>query len=157
MKIFLLSILSIMFIMVPLSACADVTKACQVVGSEINPTEAQASDNFINLMDGTSSVVQASEDSFVAPIELLVSDITAKVDVAPGANDSYVIYFVADAVRVPGLTCTISGTGTECNTGNDSALIAAGERLTLAIDGGEGAGDPAAAASIEVTACVRRS
>lgn len=157
MRLFLSSLLIALFVLAPVPSFADTTKACQVVGTEFNPTEAQATDDFIKLSDGTTGTTQTGEDIFIAPVELIVSDITAVVDVAPGANDSYVIYFVADAVRVGGLTCTISGTGKVCNTGNDEAIIAAGSRMTIAIDGGEGAGDPATAASIEVSACIRKS
>ncbi len=157
MRLFFCSILITLLSLATLPALADVSYACHVVGSEINPTESQATDDFLNLMDGTTGTTQTGEDIFVAPVELLVSDINATVDVAPGANDSYVIYFVADTVRVVGLTCTISGTGTTCNTGTDQGLIAAGARVTLAVDGGEGAGDPAAAASLELSACIRKS
>lgn len=158
MKAFFSSLILVLFVLSPLQAFADVTKACQVVGSEIDPTEGKTTDNFIKLSDGTTGTTQASEDIFVAPVELIVSDITALVDVAPGANDSWVVYFVADGTRVGGLTCEIAGaSAVTCNSGNDEAIIAAGARMTLAIDSGEGTGDPAAAASFEVSACIRRS
>lgn len=159
MRLFLSSLLIlVLFVLAPVPSFADVTKACQVVGSEFNPTEAQGTDDFIKLSDGTTGTTQTGEDIFIAPVELIVSDINVTVDVAPGANDSYVIYFVANATRVGGLTCTIAGaSAVTCNTGNDEAVIAAGSRITLAVDTGEGAGDAATAASIEVSACIRRS
>ncbi|MEE8386883.1 MAG: hypothetical protein V3S01_13295 [Dehalococcoidia bacterium] len=154
MKRFILAALAALMIATP--ALADRSGACQVVGSEINPTEARATDDFIKLSDGTTGTTQTGEDIFVAPIELRLSDIRATVDVAAGANDTYAIYFVSDAVRVTGLTCGFGGASdVTCYSGMQSAVVPAGSRLTLAIDTGEGTGDPAAAASIEVSACIR--
>ncbi len=157
MRLFLCSILITLFACSPGLVFADETKACHVVGSEINPTEARTTDNFINLLDGTTGTTQTGEDLFVAPAELHVSDIRAKTIDAPGAGDSWVVYFVADATRVPGVTCTISETGTTCDSGTGAGLVARGARLTLAVDSGEGGSDPSPTGSIEVSACIRRS
>jgi len=156
MKLFLSLLLAVAFF-APVSALADATEACHVVGGTINPTETQGTNDDIDLFDGTSNAVVTNSDNMVAPVDLIAYDLTVTVSTAPLGTDEWVIYFTADGTRVLGLTCSIFGTTqTTCHTGRDFAVIPAGAKLTLAVDSLEGTSAPAVSADMRVFACLRR-
>ena len=137
-------------------AMADDTKACAPLYLEINPTEAQATDDFVNLTDGTIGTTFAAEDDAVAPADIVVSDISAVIDVAPGANDSWRIY-VTDGVNGARSSryCEIADTNTSCHAAAD-VVVAGRDVWAITVDSGEGAGVPATSATLKISACVRK-
>jgi hypothetical protein len=133
-------------------ALADVG-SCFIVSNAINPTEAGATNDIINLADGSFGTSHNSDDEFVAPVRVEATNLRVDVDVAPGAGDIWLVTLYADSVAT-GLTASITGTGTSAASGTSGATIAAGQDLTLLIDSSTGAGDPAAAAEIRFSFCL---
>ena len=143
------------FAFLPLTAFADSDRECHAVGQAINPTEAGATNDFINLTDGTFGTTHAAEDEFLVPVNMVAWGIRAKVDVAPTGTDTWDIILVDDGVESV-LQCEIIGTATTCTDTSfeHRPVIAAGSTLTLMVDSGNGATDPAAAAEILVSVCL---
>lgn len=136
---------------------ADSDRECQVISDSFNPTEAGATDDFLNLTDGTFGTTAAAEDEFVVPIDMVVWGLSAEVDVAPGGTDTYDIAIVDDGTLTI-VVCEILGTATTCQS--DETLlheVAAFSDLTVVVDTGNGAGDPDAAAEIRVAFCLERN
>jgi hypothetical protein len=152
---FITTILAILAIAVP--ALADSDLDCQVVAEAINPTEAQATDDWINLTDGSFSTTVADEDEWTAPVDLVAWGLRATVDVAPAGTDTWDIYLVEVATNTT-LHCEILGTATSCTDTSFAhrPVIEAGNGLTVVVDSGDGASDPAAAAELTVSFCVSR-
>ena len=142
---------------IPGLAFADDDLDCQVVAEAINPTELQATDDYINLTDGTFDTTAAAEDEFIVPNDVVVWGIRADVDVAPGASDEWQVVVVDDGTETR-VECAITGTGTSCaNTDpSDRVTVAAGSDLTVLVDGDNGAGDPAAAGELRVAFCISK-
>lgn len=148
---FILSVLAVVAFALP--AFADSDLDCQVVSETINPTEAQATDNYINLTDGTFNTTAAAEDEFIVPVEVKVWGLFADIDVAPTTGDTWDIYVVDDGVNTL-VTCEIEGTATSCQNVNNVATVAAGSDLTILVDSGDGAGVPATAGELRVGFCI---
>ena len=148
-------LLAALFIAAP--AFADAEKGCGVISNAINPTEAQATDDYVNLTDGTFGTTAAAEDEFIVPVKSTVSNLWAEVDVAATANDSWIISVMDDGVTT-GVTCTITGASqVTCASDEFSyGIVEAGSDLTVLIDSGEGAGVPATAAELRFGFCVSR-
>jgi len=148
-------LLAALFVAVP--AFADADKNCSVISDTINPTEAQATDDYINLTDGTFGTTAAAEDEFIVPVKSRVSNLWVEVDVAATANDSWIVSVMDDGVTT-GVTCTITGaTQTDCASDEFSyGVVDAGSDLTVLVDSGEGAGVPATAAELRFGFCVSR-
>ncbi len=128
--------------------------ACQVIANAINPTEAGATNDIINLADGSFSATAADEDEFVVPVLSEATSLRVDVDVAPTADDTWLIS-LADDGTVTGLACSITGaTDTSCTSGNLGATIAAGSDLTVIVDSSTGTADPAAAAELRFSFCL---
>ena len=140
-------------------AMADRQDDCQaVVSFEFNPTEAGATDDYVNLVDGGSSATIADEDAYVTPsLVLHASHLFASVDVAPTADDTWQFTLVDDGVSTI-LTCDITGaTDTTCeNTDYGSvARIEKNSKLTVLVDSSTGLADPAIAAVAQVSFCLQ--
>jgi hypothetical protein len=132
-------------------ALAD--RECTPVAVWINPTEAGATNDFINLVDSTAGTTDAAEDAWVAPRRFEANNLRASVDVAPGAgvDDWKITLYVAGAAT--GLTCSIDETATACSD-FDGATIPAGSDATVLVDSSGAAADPAAAAELLVSFCL---
>jgi len=153
MRIFVLALVAI-FIASP--ALAADKRDCQIISNAINPTEAGATDDYVNLADGTFSATVADEDEFVVPTPVSVWGLWADVDVAPSANDTWAISVVDDGTATV-VTCSITGTDTSCaSDGFTAATVAGGSDLTVLIDSSTGTADPDAAAEIRFGFCVSR-
>ena len=140
---------------------ADVTStACSSIESvEYNPTEAGATDDYVNLMLSglTSSAFSATEtdqDMFMVPRDMIARDLRAEVNAAPGVgNDAWVITLRDDAASST-LTCTIDEAATNCSdTTNAPALVAGSKLDILVISSGPGA-DPNTAATMNISFCL---
>lgn len=156
MRIFILALTAI-FLAVP--AFADSDRDCQVVAEAINPTETQATDDFVNLTDGTFSAVAgvAGEDEFIVPVDVKVWGLSVDVDVAPTADDTWLVSVFDDAATTL-VTCSITGaTDTSCENMSNVATIAKGSDLMVVVDSGTGTGDPAAAAEIRFAFCISKN
>ncbi len=89
MKRFILAALAALLLAAP--ALAD-TYQCSTISDAFNPTEAGATDDIVNLTDGTFSATAADEDEYIVPVKTKVSNLFFDVDVAPGANDIYLLH-----------------------------------------------------------------
>jgi hypothetical protein len=132
-------------------ALADVG-SCYIVSNAINPTEAGATDDIINLADGSFSATAANEDEFVVPVRVEATNLRVDVDVAPSANDTWLISVADDGTATP-LSCSITGTATSCASFS-GATLAAGSDVTVIVDSSTGTADPDAAAEIRFSFCL---
>ena len=143
---FLAILLTVLFLAVP--AFADEDKGCGLIGWSVNPTEAGATDDFVNLTDGTFSTTAAAEDELIVPFKVKLHNLIVDVNTAPTVNDTWQMTVMADGVAT-GLTCDISGaTAVSCSTGFLYGVADAGADLTLLIDSDTGTGDPATTMSV---------
>ena len=151
MRFILISLLAL-FIAGP--AFADSDRECQVISNAIDPTEAGATDDYINLADGSFSATVADEDEFIVPTNVKVWGLAVTVDVAPTADDTWAITIVDDGVAT-GVTCSITGASdVSCNDFSNVASVASGSDLTVLVDSSTGLADPAAAAEIRFGFCI---
>lgn len=135
-------------------AFADSDKDCAPVSVNINPTETQATDDYINLTDETISTTAAAEDEFIVPLNVKVHSLRVDVDAAPVGTDRWDIFVVDDGTSTA-VTCTITGAATTCeSTLSAVASVAKGSDLTVLVDSGLGASDPALAAEMRISFCV---
>jgi hypothetical protein len=109
------------------------TLGTMFLGSDINPTEFDFTNDFINLVDGTTDSIEASEDVFVVPINVIASHLFAAVDVAPGAGKDRWTISVSDDGVDTALSCQIDELATSC-TSNNATVITAGSRLTIHVN-----------------------
>ena len=152
---FIVATLAALLIAVP--ALADNDVECNVVTATIDPTEAGATDDFINLVDGTFGTTEASDDEYLVPQPLKAWGLFVEVDVAPTVDDEWTIILRDDAADSV-VSCVITGAAaTTCGSGEFTvAEIAQGSRLAVQIDSSTGTADPAAAAEISVSFCLDR-
>jgi hypothetical protein len=146
----LVALVAALFIAGPALADRD---SCQLVSNALDPTEAGATNDIINLADGTFGTSHNSDDEFMVPVRVEATDLYLEIDVAPGAGDIWVATLYADSVAT-GLTASISGTAIFGQSGTSGATIPAGADLTLLLDSSTGATDPAAAAEIRFAFCL---
>jgi hypothetical protein len=119
----------------------------------INPTEAQATNDFINLIDNTINTTDAAEDDYIIPVAITVHSLLVDVDVAPGAGDQWAITLNDDGATTA-VTCAIADTTTTCNSAALTAAVAAGSDMTILVSSAGGASDPTAAAQMRVSFCM---
>ena len=130
------------------------TLCLQFVTVEINPTEAGATDDFINLVDNTFSTTETDEDMFLVSTAVKIDNLRVEVDVAPGAgNDDWKVTVRDDAASST-LTCAIDETATNCNDAVGAATVAANSKLDILVDSSGGAADPTAAAVMTISFCI---
>lgn len=130
------------------------TGCLTVLAASINPTEASATNDFVNLLDNTISTTEANENLFTVPIAMVAHSLKATVDVAPGAgNDPWAIT-VRDDVASSTITCTIDEAAVTCDSGALRANIAAGSRLAVLVSSAGGDSDPDAAARLDISFCL---
>ena len=142
----------VLFSAVP--AFADSNRDCAPISETINPTETQATDDYINLTDGTFGTTAAAEDEFIVPVNVDVWGLRVDIDAAPTGTDTWDIYVVDDGTATT-VDCRITGSATTCeSTLDEVATLAKGSDLTVLVDSGNGTSDPAAAAEIRVAFCV---
>src|SRR3990167_5583562 len=139
----------------------DVTStACSSIESvEYNPTEAGATEDYVNLMlsgltSSDFSATETDQDMFMVPRDMIARDLRAEVNAAPGVgNDAWVITLRDDAASST-LTCTIDEAATNCSdTTNAPALVAGSKLDILVISSGAGA-DPNTAATMNIAFCL---
>lgn len=133
---FLVSLLVVLLTASPAFAGRKIAQACSPVAVLINPTDTQSLD-CVNLIDNTAtnnatlSTCHTSEDWFVAPADLRVSNLRVLADTAPGTTGGTDTRTVSLAWDPPGATalaastvmsCTLSGTATTCGTTSDTAV-----------------------------------
>mgnify|MGYP000184432191 CR=1 FL=1 len=135
-------------------AFADRDRSCGPISETVNPTEARATNDYINLTDGTIGTTAAAEDEYVIGTKAVFWGLYADVDVAPGSGDMWDVTVVDDGTATR-LTCRISGTATNCSTTSDVEIVMAkGSDVTVLVSSASGASDPDAAAEIRVGFCV---
>lgn len=124
-----------------------------VISVEVNPTEAGATVDFINLVDNTFSATETDEDMFQVPVNVAARSMYVEVDAAPGVgNDDWKIALRDDGAN-SALTCAIDESSTSCIAAG-FANIAAGSKLNIAVDSSGPDADPATAASLNVSFCL---
>lgn len=146
---FLITLVAALFLAGPAFADSDVD--CYPISILMNPTEAGATDDYVNWQDGTFGTSEGADDHWTAPAEMRVHSLSAKFATAPGSGDTWTVSVVDDATAV--LTCTVSGTATEC-INNDTRTIAKGSGMTFLITSDAGATDPTASAEVELRTCL---
>ncbi len=130
------------------------TLCLQVVSVEINPTEASATNDFINLVDNSFSTTEGDENMFRMPVAGIAHNLSVLVDVAPGAgNDDWKIT-LRDDVASSTLTCTIDETATVCVDTANAPTLAITSLLAILVDSSGGDADPTAAAAITISFCL---
>lgn len=131
------------------------SSACtSIVTAAVNPTEAGATTDYVNLVDNTFSATEADEDMFTVPASLIAANLYAEADVAPGVgNDAWVVTLRADGSDTP-LTCQIDESATTCNNGG-TANVNSGQKLTVSIVSSGPDSDPSAAGEIALSFCLR--
>lgn len=136
----------------PSVALADSDKACAPISETINPTEAQATNDYINLTDGTFGTTAAAEDEFVIGAQVQFHSLYADVDAAPGGTDKWTVTVVDDGTATL-LSCNITGSQTSCSNTSNVVTMAAGSDITVLVSSANGTGDPDTAAEIRVGFC----
>lgn len=125
-----------------------------VLAASINPTEASATNDFVNLLDNTISTTEANENLFTVPLDMVAHSLKATIDVAPGAgNDPWAITVRDDAADST-LTCTIDETAVTCADTTHRAAIVAGSKLAILVSSAGGDSDPTAAARLDISFCL---
>ncbi len=136
-------------------AAADLSNSLclQVVSGEFNPTEAGATNDYLNFVDNTFSATESAENMWAAPIAGVLSNLFAEIDVAAGAgNDSWTITIRDDGGGTI-VTCDIDEAATSCTDVANTVAISAGENITVEVDSSGGAADPDAAAVLSISFC----
>ena len=119
----------------------------------INPTEASATDDFVNLIDNTIGTTDGAEDDFIVPVAMTAGSLKVDVDVAPGAgNDPWAITLV-EAGSATTVTCTIDEAATTCDSAALTDAIAAGADMTVQVSSAGADADPTAAAQMRISFC----
>lgn len=125
-----------------------------IYGARGNPTEAQGTDDYMNLVAGTMSTTEADEDVLKVGARVTCFDhIACEVDVAPGSGDQWTVTLRDDGASTA-LNCDIVDTNTTCTDGDAKVCPAAGSRLNLLASSADGASNPDAAASLHCGICV---
>ena len=139
-------------------AMADDDLDCQVVAKAVNPTEAGATDDYINLTDGSISATVTAQDEFTVSVDMIGHSLRVDVNAVASVNDIWLISVVDDSV-VTLLSCSITGTSA-LSCADDSFIghheFEAGSDITVLIDSSTGTGDPATAAEMRVSFCLSR-
>ena len=136
-------------------------RACtSVIAGFLNPTETQATDDALNLVDNTitSNATPATalnaEDEWVAPVSMVISNLRVSDVTDPGAaGDIWQITVYDDSVATV-LTCDVTNGNTECTDVANSVLVTAGEDLVVFVDSSTGSTDPAASGNMRVSFCL---
>jgi hypothetical protein len=129
----------------------------QIVSGFLNPTEAGATDDFLNLVDNTRGAADADEDEFVVPVAMVAHSLKVSDVTDPGgAGDTWDITVMDDGVATA-LTCTVANTETACSDVANTPTIAADSDMTVLVDSGNGASDPDASANMRISFCLRPS
>jgi hypothetical protein len=154
MRTFILALVAL-FLAVP--ALAD-DKNCSVISAAINPTEAGATDDWINLVDSSFDTTNAAADAFIVPFAGRISEFTARVDVAPTADDSWDIYVSVNGTTAATsvITCEILGASAVTCISSQSVSVSRGDDITVLVDSDDGTADPAAAAELSVSLCLTK-
>lgn len=109
----------------------------RIITAGLLPTTTQGTNDYINLTDHTKSSVESSESTFRVPINMKAHDLHVFVDTAPGGTDTWKTTLRDDAADTT-LTCTITGTETECFDDEEVPSIDSGSILTLVVDSSDG-------------------
>lgn len=124
---------------------------CAVVSAFVNPIETGVI-YYDLLTHSAPSNNEANENGWLPPIDMIASNISAKVDVAPGSGKSWIITLRADLADLsPSLTCTIADLETTCENLSTETTLAALSETTIEV---EGINTPAASAEILLSLCV---
>ncbi len=131
------------------------TTCMMVIAEALNPTEAGATDDFLNLTDGTFSATETDEDEFTISAAMVASTLRVDIATAPGVgNDDWSIFVNDDGVATA-LTCVISEANTSCTDASNTPTIAAGSDITVLIDSAVGGGaDPTGTLEMRIAFCL---
>ena len=123
----------------------------------VDPTEADATDDFLDLEDHAGSTTEANEDNYLVGIARTANRIRCVVDVAPGAgNDDWKMTLrsgVAGALSATTLTCNIDEVATSCDATVSGVTVGPDEVVTVDIDSSGPGANPAAAALMTCSIC----
>jgi hypothetical protein len=124
-----------------------------VVAVFIDPTEAGATDDYINLIDSTFNTSDAAEDEFTVSVAMYANHLRVSDVTDPGAaGDIWQITVMDDGAKTA-LTCDIGNGETSC-TDTGEVSVGAGSDMTVMVDSGTGSTDPAASGNMRVTFCL---
>lgn len=124
-----------------------------VVAVFINPTEAGATDDYINLVDSSIGTTDAAEDEFVVPAAMRANNLSVTDVTDPGAAGDIWEVTLMDDGAATALTCNVGNGETSCTDTTNNPSIAAGSDLTIRVDSST-ATDPDASANMRVAFCL---
>jgi hypothetical protein len=126
-----------------------------VVAVAIDPTTASPT-QFVNLVDNTTGLTEASDDFYVTPIDLVAHSLRVLSPTAPGAGQDPWVVTLRDDAAATALSCTIDETATSCTDVSDLVSIAAGSKLTVSISATGADADPTDTAELAISFCTNQ-
>ncbi len=124
-----------------------------IVSVFINPTEAGATDDYINLVDSSFGTTDAAEDEYVVLSDMVAHTLRVSDVTDPGtAGDIWEVTLMDDGVATA-LTCNVANAGTSCSDTSNTPPIAASSDLTIRVDSNSGT-DPDASGNMRVSFCL---
>lgn len=124
--------------------------------SAVNPTEAGATPDFLDFEDHAGSTTANNEDNYLVHQTRRAQTMACDVDVAPGGTDEWAFTLqqgAAGSLTDTTLTCTIVGAATSA-TSSGFIDLTAGNYIMVELESDTGAGDPDAAAAVNVSLCL---
>lgn len=143
----------VLFLAVP--AFADTDAKCSVVSVAFDPTEAQATTDYVNLLDMSFGTTLASDDTFLVPTKMRARDLQVRTATAPGAGDQWDIDLVV-AGSITDFDCAIAGTATTCEDHSSKYEIAKDSKILMRVISSGGASDPTASSEMLISFCLER-
>jgi len=132
----------------------DDSMCTHFVAGFLNPTEAGATDDYLNLVDNTVGTTDAAEDDFIVAqnakaIRLFVGGVTD-----PGAAGDIWKITVVENGTPTALTCSIGNGQTTCADITNEVAIPIFSELTVLVDSSTGSTDPDASGEMKIAFCL---
>jgi len=132
----------------------DDSTCIHIVSVFINPTEAGATDDYINLVDSSIGTTDAAEDEFVVPFGAVAHRLTVSDVTDPGAAGDIWQITVMDDGAATALTCDVDNGETACNDISSEVSIGLFSDMTVLVDSSTGSTDPDASGNMRVAFCL---
>ncbi len=123
---------------------ADNNRACVPVSGVTSLSDATATSDYINLLDGTVSTTHAAEDVYTIPRAMTAYGLSVQMTTAPGSGDQRNFYLSVNGgvIGLP-ITCAVAGTATSCTSpSNTGVTIPADAEITILATSALGASNP---------------
>ena len=138
-------------------AFADEDRACAPIAQALDPTEATATNDYLNLTDGTFGTTHAVEDEWIAPVDMKFWGLYVKSLAAAGAGDTWTITVIDDNASTL-LSCSISGaSATTCTNVDATVSIKKASTVTVLVSSAAGASAPDTNGEMLISFCSQPS